>query len=114
MSIRSYHDYLTAEELVKDLTSTVGTGGGHQNKAGGYIFRRNMTSYSAKFQWELLSEKIVAYTSKVKLLTAGKDNPFTVYGRDKFIKVKKKQVYFRYIKISDYFTEDVTIKTLRV
>ena len=57
LSIRSYHDYLTAEELVKDLTSTVGTGGGHQNKAGSYIFKRNMTSYSARFQWELLSGK---------------------------------------------------------
>ncbi|HHU52040.1 MAG TPA: hypothetical protein GXZ36_09505 [Firmicutes bacterium] len=113
LSIRSYHDYLTAEELVKDLTSTVGTGGGHQNKAGGYIFKEKYDKlFSQVPVGTFIRKKIVAYTSKVKLLTVGKDNPFTVYGRDKFIKVKKKQVYFRYIKISDYFTEDVTIKTL--
>lgn len=113
LSIRSYHDYLTAEELARELTCDVGTGGGHKNKAGGYILQEKYDRLFAHISIGVfIRTKIIDYFREVKLLKAGEDNPFTIFGREKFFKAKKKQVYFRYINIKDYFSEDVTIKTL--
>ena len=114
LSIRSYHDYITAEEITRELTDGFGSGGGHTNKAGGYIFKERYDKSYPKVSFGLyIRSKTIDYCREVRLLVTGKDDPFALFGHDKFFRAKKKQIYLRYLCLHDYFADEiVTIKTL--
>jgi phosphoglycolate phosphatase len=113
LSVRSYHEFITAEELVKELINGIGSGGGHLNKAGGFIaldrFEREYPHISIG---PFIQTKIIDYCREIRLFVTGEDDPYAIYGRESFVKAQKKKIYLRYLDISDYFKEDVTIKTL--
>lgn len=113
LSVRSYHDYLTAEEIVKALVQNIGTGGGHQNKAGGYISsERFELSYRKVSIGIYIRTTVIDYFRDVQLLINGKDDPMNIFPKSQFFKARKRKIYLRYFNVSDYFEENVTIKTL--
>ncbi|MCX7711818.1 MAG: DHH family phosphoesterase [Clostridia bacterium] len=113
LSIRSYHDYFTAEELVRELTDGIGSGGGHENKAGGYIVKNRLEQVHPRVSLGILIRtKIIDYCREVRLLQTGKDNPYDIFSRDKLFRAKKKKICLRFLDIRDYFKEDVAVKTL--
>jgi Exopolyphosphatase-related proteins len=113
LSIRSYHQYLTAEELTKEITKGVGSGGGNINKAGGYIFEDRFKSLHKNMSFGIyIKTCIIDYCREVKLLVTGANNPYEEFGKEKFFKAKKRKCYYRYIELRDHFQEDVSIKTL--
>ena len=113
LSIRSTHDFLTADRITRELVRDIGNGGGHRDKAGGFIrndlLQKNEPNVSIGI---LLRTRLIDYYREVKLLRTGLDDSFSIYGEDRFFNATKKQYYLRYLKISDYFTDRVTMKSL--
>ncbi len=113
LSVRSYHDYITADEIVKDITDGVGSGGGHQHKAGGFISNDRFDKVYSKVSIGIyIRTRVIDYCREIRLLKTGTDDPFEIYGKGFFFKAKKKKIYLRYIDICDFFNETVTVKTL--
>lgn len=113
LSIRSYHEYFTAEEFARELTKNIGSGGGNVNKAGGYVFSDKFDQEYRNMSFSIyLKTTIIDYFREVKLLRNGLHDPYEAYGLNKFFKAKKKKNFFRYIDIADYFEENVSVKTL--
>ncbi|MDP4093862.1 MAG: DHH family phosphoesterase [Bacillota bacterium] len=113
LSVRSYHDYLTADELVKELTDRIGSGGGHINKAGGQIYKEKFDELYPKVSLGIyIRTRIIDYCRDVRLLKTGLDNPFEIFGNDRFFTARKQRFCLRYLNIRDYFQEGVIIKTL--
>ncbi len=113
ISIRSYHDYITAQDLIIELVKKIGNGGGHPSKAGGFISKDKFKVEYNSISFDLfIRTKLIDYYRDLRLLVTSKDNPYQIYGQDKFFKAKKKSNFLRYLNLGDYFSNEVTVKTL--
>lgn len=113
LSIRSYHNFITAEELAVMITMNIGGGGGNRTKAGGFILKDKFERHHSTISFPLyLKTGIINYIKDTKLLKTGEDNPLYVFGEQEFIQYRKKQYRLRYLQISDHFHENIVVKTL--
>lgn len=115
LSIRSYHDYISAEDLVENLTEAIGSGGGHLNKAGGFIHRDKYEALHPDSTFDThIKIKTVEFYKTLQFYEEGKDDVLRLFGEENFDKVKKKHYNVRYITLSEHFDkkEVVNIRTL--
>lgn len=74
LSIRSCIKESKASELAEYITDEIGFGGGHRNKAGGFIGK---DEYSAKYgdlrMMQFLRKKLMEYSGECEILRAGVD-----------------------------------------
>ncbi|MCK8816864.1 DHH family phosphoesterase [Natroniella sulfidigena] len=112
-SVRSYHDYITAQELALELAAGVGSGGGHANKAGGFIITDKLQAAASNISFDMfVKTKVIDYCRNLVFLETAKDDPYQIYGEEAFFRAQKKSNYFRYLNIGDYFEENIRVKTL--
>lgn len=115
LSVRSYHDYVSAEDIVKNLTKGIGSGGGHLNKAGGYIsknkFREKYTTMTFDSHVKMHT---VDFWKTLKFFIEGQTDIMSIYGERNFLRARKRPYHIRYIYLGDYFEpgEIVYVKTL--
>lgn len=115
LSIRSYHDYISAENIIHYLTFRVGAGGGHTNKAGGYIASKDFNKiYPNNLFNNFVKLKVLEFCQSLKLLETGKDNPIEIFGEKAFRNAIKRRYPVRYIDLSDHFpcNLEIGVKTL--
>ncbi|MFP4015827.1 MAG: DHH family phosphoesterase [Halanaerobiales bacterium] len=113
LSIRSYHEYLTAEEFAIEISEGLGSGGGHTNKAGAYIRKDKFERlYPVCIFAEYIRKVVIDYCKEIRFLQVGQDNPYVLYSEDDIVEAKKKKIYLRYLELEELFDEEVTIKTL--
>ncbi|MFP4660790.1 MAG: DHH family phosphoesterase [Halanaerobiales bacterium] len=113
LSIRCYHDYLTAEEFALELSEGLGSGGGHNNKAGAYIRKDKFESlYPLCLFAEYIRKVVIYYCKEVRFLHVGQDDPYMLYDEASIVEAKKKKINLRYLKLAELFEDVVTIKTL--
>lgn len=113
ISIRSYHDYITAQEIIIELVVGIGNGGGHYNKAGGFIIADKFAREYNTISFDIfIRTKVIDYYRDLRFLEVSKDDPYQIYGQDNFFKAQKKTNYLRYLDLGDYFDGEITVKTL--
>ena len=113
LSIRSYHDYITAEDLALLLTRDVGGGGGSRHKAGGFILKKEFGETFIDLSFPLyLKTRAIDFTRTVVLYEAGKDDPTIILGESNFLSYAKREYTLRFFPVNNYFSENVDVKTL--
>lgn len=64
-SIRCYHDTLKADKVAEYISSGIGSGGGHENKAGGWISDEKLRKkYGDRDFFDILTEMLVNVVEK--------------------------------------------------
>lgn len=111
LSVRSSSVEVAANELAIFLTTGIGDGGGHLDKAGGFIDRNGFKRlYPDKTIVEYLSERIDIYYEGFDSVyyTDGCENP------EEFGRYRKKQGIYGYVKSEELFSEgtECRIRTL--
>lgn len=115
LSIRSYHDFISAEDIIQYLTLRVGSGGGHAHKSGGFIARKDFEKIYPNNQFHnYIKIKVSEFCQSLKLLVTGKDDPVEIFGEKNFRLAVKRKYAVRYVDLSRHFPKEteVGIKTL--
>ncbi|WP_275372750.1 DHH family phosphoesterase [Clostridium tertium] len=116
LSIRSYNKILTAVDIIEHLTQYYSTtGGGHLNKAGGYIPLNEFKDIFKNITFDLwLTSTLISFTNKwtdAHLISdVNSDLIDTV--RYRCVSTVKKQLPIRYIDLSNIEEEYIKISTL--
>lgn len=111
LSVRSCRLDVKANEFVEYITEQIGNGGGHKDKAGGFINKDKFKKrYSDIGMEEYLLDKQRDYFKSYQVVEAGKYKP----SLEDFELYKKKKITFGYIKTTDIFDSDsiIMIRTL--
>ncbi len=100
ISVRSCTPEITANELADFITKEVGSGGGHLDKAGGFINLDNLIKlYRSDNLETYLMKRLEEYYSGYDVVRYNDKDK----GLDKLQKYKKKPGIFGYIRITDLF-----------
>ena len=106
LSIRSCIKETKASELAEYITEDVGFGGGHKNKAGGFIGK---DEYAAKYKtlrmMQFLSQKLTEYSGKCAILRAGIDK-ISTEGLHRF---RKKRIPVGVVFCKDFVTNNTPL-----
>lgn len=98
LSVRSCVKEVNACELVQFLTHNIGSGGGHYEKAGGFISSKLYMHYYSNLQVDAyLNNRLVEYFEGFDVVYA-KDYEADITTMDLY---KKKKVPFGYVKLTD-------------
>lgn len=98
LSVRSCVKEVNACELVQFLTHNIGSGGGHYEKAGGFISAKLYKHYYDNLQIDsFLNNRLVEYYEGFEVVYA-KDYEVDIATMNLF---KKKKVPFGYVKLTD-------------
>lgn len=111
LSVRSCTIEVKANELADYITDGIGSGGGHTEKAGGYIdasmFKKKYGDISID---KYLNDRIKDYYENSKIIYA-KDYHMNTEGMNKYI---KKKIHFGYVDLSEFVDmgTNITVRTL--
>ncbi len=111
LSVRSCSKEVKANELASYLTEVIGSGGGHTEKAGGYIdrelFEKNCKESSME---EYLKNKLKEYFANSEIIYA-KDYNISLDGMNKYV---KKHIQRGFVDLSKILPQGtpITIRTL--
>lgn len=111
LSVRSCRLDVKANEFVEFITEQIGNGGGHKEKAGGFISKDKFNKVYADIGMEqYLLDKQREYFKSYQVLEAGKYKPTL----EEFKLYKKKKIIFGYVKTTDLFENGniILIRTL--
>lgn len=111
LSVRSCVNEISAADLAKFLTENTGSGGGHEQKAGGIIkYDIYGLLYPKKEIADFLREKMTEYFSESRVIRAGEFVP-DVSAMKKY---RKKRLTIGYVPSTDIVPEgtDILIRTL--
>lgn len=98
LSVRSCIKEVNASELVGFLTDGIGSGGGHYEKAGGFISKKLFTDIAGSIMIDVfLNNKMVEYYKSYEIIHA-KDYEADFSSMKKYIKKKQK---LGYVKMTD-------------
>lgn len=115
LSIRSYNKLINAVDIVHHLTRNfLAKGGGHLNKAGGFIPIEEFTARYKNITFDpWIKSEVITYCNKWMgslMLQTDKTLEKALY--DKSIVVVKRQIPVRYIDLSDSKDETIKVSTL--
>ncbi|MFT3982298.1 MAG: DHH family phosphoesterase [Lachnospiraceae bacterium] len=111
LSVRSCDREAHANEVAAFLTKNIGSGGGHIEKAGGFISkRRYMEHYPTLHSEAFFSQRLNEYFEGTEIIYA-KDYEIDMKGMKRY---QKKKLPLGFVKISEIMTEGtpITIRTL--
>lgn len=114
-SIRSYHEFITAENIIQVLVNKIGSGGGHMNKSGGYVPRNDITAkVTGGDIFSYSKDKVINFCRDFIYLVEGIDNPYDLFEANEFQTARKKNYNVRVVKLSNFFNPDeqIEVKTL--
>ncbi len=112
LSVRSCVKEVRADELARFLTEGMGSGGGHMEKAGGFISKRRYHETHPGVSVETyLSQRLDAYFAEFDIIYA-EESPADVSG---MIKYRKKRIPAGFVKSGDILPEGtpLLIRTLK-
>lgn len=115
VSVRSYHEFISADDVIQSLTDKIGSGGGHLNKAGGIIENKLFEKEHGDIDFhEYMKSKLTKFKDNFIYLEEGKDKPLELWGEHAFGQAYKKLYKVRYFDLSTAFDEDkyIKVKTL--
>lgn len=111
LSVRSCVNEVKASELASFLTDKIGSGGGHFEKAGGFINRIKYENYYPTLHSEAyFSDKMNEYFDSIEIIYA-KDYIIDITEMDSFV---KKKIPFGYVRAEDVLPigTPITVRTL--
>lgn len=107
LSVRSCAVDVAANELAAFVTEGIGNGGGHLNKAGGFISRAKLKeSYPDKSVEEYFFEKMDEYYDGYDVVNYTQE----ISGVELLPRYRKKQAMYGYVKSTDLFSEGTECK----
>ena len=113
LSVRSYHDHITAENIVVAITDGAGSGGGTTHKAGGFILNSRLTPPNDTISATLLIRtRAIDFTQALVFLRTGEDDPLRLLAERSFSSHVKRDYALRFFKVRNYFDDPIHIKTL--
>ena len=110
-SVRSCIKEVQANELAAFLADGVGSGGGHHEKAGGFISKlRYEENYPTLHSEAFFSERLNDYFDNTKIIVAGEDE-IDLSGMEPYV---KKRIPLGYVRATDVLPAGtpITIRTL--
>lgn len=111
LSVRSCITEISAADFVRAITENAGSGGGHEQKAGGIIkYDIYELLYPGKAPVDFLRERITEYLSESLIIRAGEYSPDI----SDMKKYRKKKLTVGYVPSTDIVPEgtDILIRTL--
>lgn len=110
ISVRSCVKEVRANELAIFLTEGIGNGGGHRQKAGGFIPRKNLDRAAGGETGKFLFDRMEEYCSSCEVIYAGKYE----IGMDDLIRCRKKKQTLGFVKAADVLPvgTEIMIRTL--
>ena len=111
ISLRSCVKEVRANELADFLTQDIGSGGGHSEKAGGFINKKSYETYYPTMHSEgYISNRLNEYFDHCEIIYA-REHTISTEGMEPF---RKKKIPLGYVKISEILEAGtpITIRTL--
>jgi phosphoglycolate phosphatase len=107
LSARSCIKEVMADEFIKSITGSVGSGGGHDFKAGGFISEDKLKDkYPSLTISDYLSKAVKEYFESFRIIESDKYSPDI----SRFAKYKKNPIPLGYIDPSEFLDKNTKIK----